>query len=238
MVGVAPRERPTRGLSIADVARFATHVVAAWPLAHLGLDAWRGNLTANPIQAVTFRTGDAALACLVASLVVTPLAVIAGQAWATPSRRPLGLWAFAYASLHLATFAILDYGLDWLLIWQTVAEKRYVLAGAASFAMMVPLALTSTRGWQARLGQSWRHLHRLTYAAGVAAVVHFAWLVKADVREPVAWAIGLAALLALRLPPVRRTLASLVPRASRRKGPLESPSSRFRLPRTPSGESA
>jgi sulfoxide reductase heme-binding subunit YedZ len=150
----------------------------------------------------------------------------------------LGLWAFAYASLHLATFAILDYGLDWLLIWQTVVEKRYVLAGGASFAMMVPLALTSTRGWQARLGQSWRHLHRLTYAAGVAAVVHFAWLVKADVREPVAWAIGLAALLALRLPPVRRTLASLVPRASRRKGPLESPSSRFRLPRTPSGESA
>lgn len=237
MVGVGARARPTRGLKIADVARFVTHVVAAWPLAHLGFDAWRGNLTANPIQAVTFRTGDAALACLVASLVVTPLAVIAGQAWAAPSRRPLGLWAFAYASLHLATFVILDYGLDWPLIWQTVAEKRYVLAGAMSFVTMVPLALTSTRAWQARLGRSWRHLHRLAYVAGVAAVVHFAWLVKADVREPVAWAIGLTALLALRLPPVRRTLASLVARASRGKGPLASPSARFEPPRMPSGAS-
>lgn len=238
MVGVAARARPPRGLTFPAIARLATHAVAAWPLAHLGVDAWRANLTANPIQAVTFRTGDAALACLVASLAVTPLAVIAGQAWAAPSRRPLGLWAFTYASLHLATFAILDYGLDWPLIWQTVAEKRYVLAGAASFATMVPLALTSTRGWQARLGRSWRHLHRLAYVAGVAAVVHFAWLVKADVREPVAWAIGLAALLALRLPPVRRTLASFVPRASRRKGPLTPPSARFELPRTPSGGSA
>lgn len=201
-----------------NTARRLSHLAAGWPLVHLAVDAWRGHLTANPIQAVTFRTGDAALVCLVASLVVTPLAVIGRQAWAVPSRRPLGLWAFAYASMHLATFVGLDYGLDWPLIWQTVFEKRYVLAGMASFVAMVPLAVTSTRGWQSRLGRSWRHLHRLAYLAAVAAVVHFVWLVKADVREPMAWAIGLAALFAVRLPPVRRRLAAAAARATRRGG--------------------
>ena len=218
MIGVATRVGPARLRWASTAARIVVHLVAAWPLAHLAVDAWRNALTANPIQAVTLRTGDAALACLVASLVVTPVAVIGRQAWAAPSRRPLGLWAFAYASMHLATFVGLDYGLDWPLIWQTVFEKRYVLAGMASFVAMVPLAVTSTRGWQSRLGRSWRRLHRLAYLAAVAAVVHFVWLVKADVREPMAWATGLAALFAVRLPPVRRRLAAVAARAARRDG--------------------
>ena len=86
------------------------------------------------------------------------------------------------------------------------------------FVAMVPLAVTSTRGWQSRLGRSWRRLHRLAYLAAVAAVVHFVWLVKADVREPMAWAIGLAALFAVRLPPVRRRLAAAAARATRGGG--------------------
>lgn len=199
--------RPARWKS-SDASRLLSHGIAAWPLLHLFIDAVRNDLTANPIQAVTFRTGDAALACLIASLVVTPIAVIGRQAWVSPLRRPLGLWAFAYASLHLATFVVLDYGLDWGLIWQTVSQKRYILAGLASFLAMVPLAVTSTRGWQARLGQGWRRLHRLSYVAAVAAVIHFVWLVKADVREPLAWAIALAVLFVVRVPAVRRRLAA------------------------------
>jgi sulfoxide reductase heme-binding subunit YedZ len=219
-LGVGAQAREARRWTPSDVARLASHVVAGWPMIHLAIDALRGQLTANPIQALTFRTGDAALACLVASLVVTPMAVIGGQPWVVPLRRPLGLWAFAYATLHLATFLVLDYGLDWFLIWQTTLEKRYILAGLAAFVAMVPLAATSTRGWQARLGRTWRKLHRLTYLAGVAAVVHFAWLVKADVREPIAWAIGLAVILALRLPPVRRQLVAVVAPILRRGRPL------------------
>jgi sulfoxide reductase heme-binding subunit YedZ len=213
---VGARVETPRRWATPNTARRLSHVVAGWPLLHLAVDAWRGHLTANPIQAVTFRTGGAALACLVASLVVTPLSVIGRQAWASPLRRPIGLWAFAYASMHLATFAVLDYGLDWSLIWQTVLEKRYVVAGMASFVAMVPLAVTSTRGWQLRLGRTWRHLHRLSYFAAIASVVHFAWLVKADVREPLAWAIGLAVLFIVRLPPVRRRLSAFMVRMTRR----------------------
>jgi sulfoxide reductase heme-binding subunit YedZ len=118
--------------------------------------------------------------------------------------------------MHLATFVVLDYGLDWTQIWQTVVEKRYILAGLTSFLAMVPLAVTSTRGWQLRLRQNWRRLHRLAYVAAVASVVHFAWLVKADVREPIAWIVGLALLFAMRLPQVRRRLTAVVSRATRR----------------------
>lgn len=230
MIGVATRVGPARLRWASTAARIVVHLVAAWPLAHLAVDAWRNALTANPIQAVTLRTGDAALACLVASLVVTPVAVIGRQAWAAPSRRPLGLWAFAYASLHLATFVVLDYGLDWGLIWETVSEKRYILAGLASFVAMVPLAVTSTRRWQARLGRWWRRLHRLAYLAAVAAVIHYAWLVKADVREPMAWAIGLAALFAVRLPPVRRRFAAVAAQATRREGSLGGAASAHPVP--------
>lgn len=190
------------------VIQTGVHAGAIVPIVMLVRDALTGGLTANPIQAITTRTGTAALVCLVLSLAVTPLSGIGRQAWAVPLRRPLGLYAFFYALLHMATFAGLDYGLDWRLIWDTVLEKRYIVAGAGAFVSMLPLALTSTRGWQRRLGSRWRTLHRLAYLAAILAVVHFLWLVKADIRQPVAYGVGVAALFALRLPVVRGRLRS------------------------------
>ncbi len=190
------------------VIQVAVHAGAMVPLATLVGDALTGGLTANPIQAITTRTGTAALVWLVISLAVTPFSGLGRQAWAVPLRRPLGLYAFFYASLHMATFAGLDYGLDWRLIWDTILEKRYIVAGAGAFVSMLPLALTSTRGWQRRLGPRWRNLHRLAYLAAILVVIHFLWLVKADIRQPVAYGVGVAALLVLRLPAVRRRLRS------------------------------
>jgi sulfoxide reductase heme-binding subunit YedZ len=124
-------------------------------------------------------------------------------------RRSLGLYAFFYACLHLLTFVGLDYGFDARLIWDAVVEKRFVLVGFSAFLLLLPLAITSTRGWQRRLGRRWTRLHRLVYLAAPLAVVHFVWLVKSDIRRPLLFAAIVAALLALRLPPVRRAIARL-----------------------------
>ena len=126
-----------------------------------------------------------------------------------PLRRPLGLWAFFYVCVHLLIFTVLDYGLDWQLIAETVAEKRYVLVGFTAFLLLLPLALTSTKASMRRLGKRWKQLHRLVYLAALLAIVHFVWLVKADIREPLLYGAGLLLLLALRLSPVRRAVARL-----------------------------
>ena len=108
-------------------------------------------------------------------------------------RRPLGLYAFLYASLHFATFVWLDYGLDLELLRQAIFDQRYVLAGFAAGLLMLVLAVTSTRGWQKRMGKNWKRLHRLVYLAAALAVLHFFWLVKGDWRRPALAALGGAA---------------------------------------------
>ena len=188
--------------------RIAVHVGALLPLALLVWDATQNTLSVNPIQDVTFRTGRTALTLLVLSLACTPLNTLFGFKKALTVRRALGLYAFAYAGLHLFTFAYLDYGLDLALIAQTIAEKRYVVVGFAAFVIMLPLVLTSTKGWQKRLGKRWKRLHRLTYVAGALAVIHFVWLVKSDITEPVRFGMVVALLLALRIPIVRKTISS------------------------------
>ncbi|HEU4324258.1 MAG TPA: protein-methionine-sulfoxide reductase heme-binding subunit MsrQ [Roseiflexaceae bacterium] len=189
--------------------RLAAHAGALVPLAAMVWAFFTGGLSANPIQDLTFRTGEAALVLLVLSLACTPVNRLLGWKPAQALRRPLGLYAFFYAALHLLVFVVLDYGLDWSLILATVAEKRYVIAGFAAFLLLLPLAVTSTKGWQRRLGKRWSLLHRLVYLAAPLAVLHFALLVKADLREPLLFGAALALLLATRLPPVRRALARL-----------------------------
>jgi methionine sulfoxide reductase heme-binding subunit len=110
----------------------------------------------NPIQAITLRTGGVALLLLMFSLAATPLNMLFGWKWAIGLRKPLGLYAFLWMSLHFLTFTVLDYGLSWPLIQQAIVEKRYVLAGFTAFVLVVPLALTSTKGWQKRLGKNWK----------------------------------------------------------------------------------
>lgn len=190
--------------------RAVAHAGALAPLALLLIDAQTDRLSANPIQDITLRTGRAALILLVLSLACTPANTVFGFRPALTVRRALGLYGFMYAALHLATFAFLDYGLDLGLIQQAVVEKRFVLAGFVAFLLLIPLALTSTRGWQRRLGKNWRRLHRLAYLIVPIAVLHFAWLVKSLVGrpEPLLWGAAVLALLVLRLPPVRRWFAS------------------------------
>ena len=196
-----------------DWLRAVVHAGALLPLALLIWDASQNHLSVNPIQDVTFRTGRTALVLLVLTLACTPLHTLFRLKSALTVRSALGLYAFMYAGLHLFTFAYLDYGLDLELIGQTIAEKRYVVVGFAAFLIMLPLALTSTKGWQKRLGRRWKRLHRLSYVAGVLALIHFVWLVKADLTEPARFGLLVALLLALRVPIVRRTISSARDRA-------------------------
>jgi len=182
---------------------------AAWgPFLTLLWDFSQNQLGVNPIQAITLRTGKAALVLLILSLAVTPLSLL-GWRQVIKMRRPLGLYAFGYALLHLFIYLVLDYGLDMRLLWLELVEKRYVIAGFTAWLLMVPLALTSTSGWQRRLGLRWKKLHRLAYFSGLAAVTHYMWLVKSDIRTPAAFAGVLILLLIVRLPLVRRRMQKL-----------------------------
>ena len=189
--------------------RLLVHIGALVPLALLIWDGVHNRLTVNPIQEIISRTGKVSLVLLVLSLACTPLNTLLGVRQALPLRRPLGLYAFFYAALHLLVFAVPDYGLDLGLIWESILEKRHLLAGTIGFMLLIPLAITSTRGWMRRLGKRWKLLHRLVYPAAALAVLHFVWLVKADIREPLLYGAAVAGLLLLRIPPLRRGLARL-----------------------------
>ncbi|MCL4297097.1 MAG: sulfoxide reductase heme-binding subunit YedZ [Anaerolineae bacterium] len=188
--------------------RLLTHVGALTPLAWLLWDYWFDNLTVNPIQDITFRTGKPALILLVLSLACTPVNTLFGFKQVLPLRKPLGLYAFMYVSLHFLTFVGLDYGFDWSLLYEAIFEKRYALVGFAAFLILLPLALTSTQGWMRRLGKNWKRLHRWVYLAGLLAVVHYVWLVKSDIREPLLYGAAVVLLLCLRLPAVRKAAAN------------------------------
>lgn len=189
----------------------AVNVAAAVPLAWLAFDWQQGNLSVNYIDDLTDRTGKAAIILLLLSLACTPITILTG--WRQPGqvRKALGLWAFGYAGLHLLNFVGLDYGFDLSFILQDgLATKPYILMGLLAFVVLIPLAVTSTRGWMKRLGRNWKRLHRLAYVAGVAAVVHFLWLAKAaEDFEPLAYGTILGVLLLVRVPVVRGRLVAL-----------------------------
>lgn len=180
------------------IAHLTLIALGLLPLAALVLGAVRGSLGANPVETITHTTGQWALRLLLATLAVTPLRRLAGWSFLAPWRRSLGLLAFGYATLHFATFLALDLGFDLSALGEEVAERPYVTLGFSALLLLTPLAVTSTRGWQRRLGRRWLNLHRLVYAAAALAVLHFVWLVKADLAEPLVYAAVLAALLAAR----------------------------------------
>jgi sulfoxide reductase heme-binding subunit YedZ len=169
------------------------------PFGALVVGALGDQLGANPVETITHVTGEWALRFLVGTLAVTPLRRIFSWRFLAPYRRSLGLLCFFYALLHFSTYLILDLGLDPSILLEDVLERPYVTAGFTAFVLLVPLAATSTRGMARRLGRHWKTLHRLVYLAGVCAVVHFLWLVKADLREPLVYASVVGLLLALRL---------------------------------------
>jgi sulfoxide reductase heme-binding subunit YedZ len=189
----------------------AAHIGALVPLALLGWDFFQGNLTINPIQDITFRTGKTALILLILSLACTPIHTVFSVRQIIPLRRTLGLYATGYVILHFLTFAGLDYGFRFDLIGQAILEKRYVMAGLGSLLLLLPLAVTSTKGWMRRLGKNWKRLHRLAYPAAILAVVHYAWVVKADLREPLIYGAVLGVLLLLRVPAVKKRVPKRTP---------------------------
>jgi sulfoxide reductase heme-binding subunit YedZ len=168
------------------------------PAGMLIAGAFTDNLGANPIEFITHETGTFALAFLIVTLSVTPIRRLTGWHEVIRIRRMLGLFAFFYASLHLLTWVVLDQFFDAPAMIEDIAKRPYITVGMIGFLCMVPLALTSSAAMIRRLGRRWQTLHRLTYAAAIAGVVHFWWLVKADVTEPQRWAAVLTVLLGLR----------------------------------------
>jgi methionine sulfoxide reductase heme-binding subunit len=200
---MATQSNVRRPLRLWPYARHLVHLLSLFPVLWLIWDGFTGRLSVNPIQDLTLRTGEAALILLVACLACTPLSLVTGWKWPLGLRKPLGLYSFFYVCLHVVIFVALDYGLDPGLIGAAVVEKRYVLAGFTAFLLLLPLALTSTRGAQRRLKRNWKLLHRLIYPAALLAVLHFLWLAKVW-REPMIYLALVLVLLAMRLPVVQR----------------------------------
>ena len=164
---------------------------------------WRGlvgELSVNPIEDITHTTGRWALRLLVVTLGVTPLRRLTGWQAAIRFRRMLGLFAFFYATLHFLTYVVLDQFFGWEFILADIAKRPYITMGFTAFVLMIPLALTSTAGMVRRLGgRRWSLLHRLIYASAICGVVHYLWKVKADTRDPLAYAAVVLVLLSVRV---------------------------------------
>jgi len=195
---------PARRIPRPDtLVRFGKPFVFLLCLVPFGLLAWRtlnGGLGANPVEAVLHFTGSWALRLLLVTLAVTPLRRLSGQRWLVRFRRMLGLFAFFYAVLHVTAYLVLDRALVWEDIVTDLTKRPYIVVGFIAFLLLIPLAVTSTRGWVKRLGRYWLTLHRAVYAIAILAVLHFLWLVKADTLEPLTDAAVLAVLLAFRVP--------------------------------------
>lgn len=187
-----------------ELLRVFAHLGSLSPLVLLIADIGLKRLSVNPIQDITLRTGKPALVLLFLALACTPANKIFGLRHALRIRRMLGLYAFFYASLHFLVFVGLDYGFKPLLLREAIFEKPFALVGFAAFVTLIPLAITSTGKWMHRLGRRWKLLHRLVYLAGVLAVAHYIWLVKSDIRQPVAFGAAIVVLLLARLPLVQR----------------------------------
>ncbi len=180
------------------------------PLALLVWNAFHDGLGANPVETITHETGSWGLRFLLLTLLVTPLRRASGWQALARVRRMLGLFAFFYICLHFLTYVVLDAYFDLHYILEDITDRTYITLGFTSFVLLVPLALTSTNAMVRRLGgRNWRRLHRLAYVAATGGVLHFLWLVKADLREPLIY-LGLLLLLFLaRVPAIADRLARI-----------------------------
>ena len=187
----------------------AVFLLALLPAAYLAYRTYANDLGVNPAETLQLDTGGWALKFLLTTLAITPLRRVTGWNRVVQYRRMLGLFAFFYASLHVLTYIVLDKYFAFGEMIADVAKRPFITAGFVAFAAMVPLAITSTRGWIRRLGRRWQSLHRLVYVSGAAAAVHFVWKVKVPIGEPVYYAIAIAALLGFRVVWQLRTAKSL-----------------------------
>jgi sulfoxide reductase heme-binding subunit YedZ len=177
----------------------AVFVAALVPLALLVVNVLTGRTSANPAEDIILTTGIWAFRFLLASLAITPLRRLTGWNRLIQYRRMLGLFAFFYATVHLTSYVAFDRVFVWREVITDVASRPFIAAGMVAFALLIPLALTSTKGWIRRLGRRWQALHRLVYVSAAAAALHFLWKRKVIIGEPVYYAVLLAALLIFRL---------------------------------------
>ena len=176
--------------------RLLTALVASAPLLVLAISIAGQSLGPDPGQEVTESLGIAAFQLLIVTLCMTPLKRWTGWAGWIRVRRMLGLFAFFYALLHVLAF--LQFILGWSDLWATFTKRPYIVAGALSFLMLVPLALTSTKGMMKRLGRRWKGLHKLVYLIALTAWIHFIWQARSDIGEMVIYGLFIVGLLALR----------------------------------------
>jgi len=200
-------------LGLKTLAWLGALAPAAWMVAGF----FRGWLGVNPIEKLTHVTGMTTLVLLLVTLAVTPVRRVTGWNPLIQLRRPLGLFAFSYALLHFSVWMVLDLGfrLDW--IAEDIRKRPYITVGFTAFLLLVPLAVTSTKGWIRRLGKRWTRLHLLVYVSTVLGVVHYYWLVKADVRLPLTLAAIYAVLMGVRVPGWIRRRAGRASGARRRQ---------------------
>jgi sulfoxide reductase heme-binding subunit YedZ len=192
--------------------------IAVWglvltPLALLGQRFLQSNLTANPIEFLEHYLGLWSLRLLMVTLAVSPLRMLTGWPEPLKLRRTLGLWAYAYACLHFSIYIVFDLNiLDPAHAAKQLAEdlvkRLYITVGFTAWLLMLPLAITSTDGWQRRLKRKWKTLHKLIYPAAALGVLHFIWLVKKDLSEPLLYAFILLGLMLFRwpLPQIQRAI--------------------------------
>lgn len=178
--------------------KLAVFFAALVPLVAMVTALLTGRVGVNPIESLTDETGEWALRFLVLSLALTPLRYLLSLTWPLKLRRMMGLFAFFYASLHVTIWSVLDLQLSLVAMWDDLLKRPYILAGFVAFSIMLPLALTSTKGMMRRLNTRWTMLHRWVYVSGAAAIVHYVWLVKGDQIEPFVYLAILAALYVMR----------------------------------------
>jgi sulfoxide reductase heme-binding subunit YedZ len=196
--------------------QIAIHLYAWSALIWIVFELLTDSFSINPIQELEQRTGRHAITLLVLSLLCTPLNAIIKFPELLKRRRTLGLYALMYATVHVLIFINLDYGLAWSLIFRTVFEKPYIVVGAIAFLLLIPLGITSFDIWKVRLGKNWKRLHQIVYIIAPLAVLHYLWSKKGDILtlsgdilRPAIYGLVLAIFLILRIPAVRKYIASL-----------------------------
>jgi len=199
--------------------RLAAWALALIPLGLLGQRFVQADLTANPIEFIEHYLGIWGLRLLLVTLAMTPLRQLTGWAEPVKLRRTLGLWAYAYLCLHFAVYIVFDLNIlqpahAAVQLGEDLVKRTYITLGFVGWLLLLPLAVTSTDGWQRRLKRNWKKLHRLVYPATLLGALHFVWLVKKDVSEPLLYLAVLIALLALRWPWPQLKRAILRPHAT------------------------
>jgi len=195
--------------------QIAIHVYAWSAFVWIIYELFNGSFSINPIQELEQRTGRHAITLLVLSLLCTPIHTI--FKWSEPlkRRRTLGLYSFMYATIHVIIFVDLDYGFAWSRLIQEFVEKPRLIVGLIAFILLIPLAITSFDIWKKRLGKNWKRLHRLVYLIAPLAFLHYVWSKKGDllslqgeVAKPLIYGIIIAIFLILRIPSIRKAIAS------------------------------